>query len=278
MKYILLMSGSKAGVAAYRAWPKKDIDAHMAVLISLNHELAESGEFIATQGLAAPHEAKVVRGLKEGMPQQRAALYSSGLGSEPGLFLDMNCEELIDSLAKLHAAFLIADGQVAGQEAVRFAKIVLDHPFFGVRKLPDAWETVLAQWIAGVSAADILEGRKGHDFNRMQIFLQDAIAFKLVWAAEAVRVQAVALAHARSPELGEGPALAFTYGVSNQPAALLCQMGLASRTAALWAVEKANGKFKNTFGAKLWLSNHEQLLAQRDFWQTDDQHLPGTVL
>jgi hypothetical protein len=28
MKYILLMSGNKAGVDAYRAWSKKDIDAH----------------------------------------------------------------------------------------------------------------------------------------------------------------------------------------------------------------------------------------------------------
>jgi len=68
MKYILLMSGSKAGVDSYRAWSRKDIDAHMAVLTTLNHELEESGEFAATQGLAAPHEAKVVRGLKEGIP------------------------------------------------------------------------------------------------------------------------------------------------------------------------------------------------------------------
>ena len=68
MKYILLMSGNKAGVDTYRAWSKKDIDAHMAVLTSLNRELAESGEFVATQGLTAPQEAKVVRGLKEGMP------------------------------------------------------------------------------------------------------------------------------------------------------------------------------------------------------------------
>jgi hypothetical protein len=68
MKYILLMSGSKAGVDGYRAWSKKDIDAHMAVLKSINRELTESGEFVATQGLAAPHEAKVVRGLKDGMP------------------------------------------------------------------------------------------------------------------------------------------------------------------------------------------------------------------
>jgi hypothetical protein len=68
MKYILLMSGSKAGVDTYRAWSKKDIDAHMAILTTLNRELTESGEFVATQGLAAPHEAKVVRGLSQGMP------------------------------------------------------------------------------------------------------------------------------------------------------------------------------------------------------------------
>jgi hypothetical protein len=68
MKYILLMSGSKAGVDTYRAWSKNDIDAHMAVLGSLNRELAESGEFVTTQALAAPHEAKMVRGLSEGIP------------------------------------------------------------------------------------------------------------------------------------------------------------------------------------------------------------------
>ncbi len=68
MKYILLMSGNKTGVDTYRAWSKKDIDAHMAALDSLNHELVKSGEFVASQGLAAPHEAKVVRGLTEGMP------------------------------------------------------------------------------------------------------------------------------------------------------------------------------------------------------------------
>jgi len=68
MKYILLMSGTKAGVDTYRAWSKKDIDGHMAVLVSLNRELTESGEFVATQGLAVPHEAKVVRGLTNGVP------------------------------------------------------------------------------------------------------------------------------------------------------------------------------------------------------------------
>jgi hypothetical protein len=68
MKYILLMSGTKAGVGTYRAWPKEEIDAHMAVLHGINKDLTESGQFVATQGLAGPDEAKLVCGEKGGMP------------------------------------------------------------------------------------------------------------------------------------------------------------------------------------------------------------------
>lgn len=68
MKYILLMNGTKAGVDSYLAWSKKDIGAHMAVLHSIQKELTESGEFVGTEGLAGPDQARVVRGQKEGMP------------------------------------------------------------------------------------------------------------------------------------------------------------------------------------------------------------------
>ena len=68
MKYILLMSGTQAGVKGYHAWSQKDIDAHMAVLVNLNKELSASGEFVATQGLAEPSEAKMVCGEKNGIP------------------------------------------------------------------------------------------------------------------------------------------------------------------------------------------------------------------
>ena len=68
MKYILLMSGTRAGVEGYHAWSKRDIEAHMAVLQRINKDLTESGEFVATQGLAEPGEAKVVRGEKNGVP------------------------------------------------------------------------------------------------------------------------------------------------------------------------------------------------------------------
>lgn len=68
MKYILLMSGTKPGVGTYHAWTKTDRDTHMAVLQTINKELSDSGEFVATQGLAGPDEARVVRGQKNGMP------------------------------------------------------------------------------------------------------------------------------------------------------------------------------------------------------------------
>ena len=68
MKYILMMSGTKSGVDTYQAWSQRDVDAHMAVLLSINKELSESGEFVATQALTGPGEAKVVRDGSNGVP------------------------------------------------------------------------------------------------------------------------------------------------------------------------------------------------------------------
>ena len=68
MKYILLMTGTQAGVEKYRAWPQKDIQAHFAFLTRLNTELRESGEFVASQGLGLPSQAVVVRAGKDGAP------------------------------------------------------------------------------------------------------------------------------------------------------------------------------------------------------------------
>ena len=62
MKYILLMSGTMKGVESYHAWTQKDIEAHMAILWEINNDLTKSGEFVATQGLAEPRKAMIVRG------------------------------------------------------------------------------------------------------------------------------------------------------------------------------------------------------------------------
>ncbi|HEX4757906.1 MAG TPA: YciI family protein [Terracidiphilus sp.] len=68
MKYILLMSSTKAGVSGYQAWTQADRDTHMQTLGTIIKQLVESGEFVATQGLAEPKEARVVRGEKNALP------------------------------------------------------------------------------------------------------------------------------------------------------------------------------------------------------------------
>ena len=68
MKYILMMTGTKAGVDTYRAWSKKDIETHFAFLHSLNKDLTEAGELVANVGLAPPQQAAVVRAGNDGAP------------------------------------------------------------------------------------------------------------------------------------------------------------------------------------------------------------------
>jgi hypothetical protein len=68
MKYILLMSSTKAGVSEYLNWSQRDRDTHMQALGKLAGDLTQSGEFVDTQGLRGADEAKVVRGEKNGLP------------------------------------------------------------------------------------------------------------------------------------------------------------------------------------------------------------------
>jgi hypothetical protein len=68
MKYILMMNVTKTGVDTYRAWSETDVLAHMARLHAINTELTDSGEFVTTEGLAFPDQAKVVRAGKDGRP------------------------------------------------------------------------------------------------------------------------------------------------------------------------------------------------------------------
>jgi hypothetical protein len=68
MKFILLMSSTKAAVSGYHTWSQSDRDTHMQALGAIVKELTKTGEFVATQGLTEPKEAKVVRGDKKGLP------------------------------------------------------------------------------------------------------------------------------------------------------------------------------------------------------------------
>jgi hypothetical protein len=68
MKYMLLMSGTKASFEWYAKWSKEDLQANMAHMRAFNKELRDSGVFVATEGLAFPHEAVTVRAGGNGEP------------------------------------------------------------------------------------------------------------------------------------------------------------------------------------------------------------------
>jgi hypothetical protein len=68
VKYILLMSSTQSGVSGYQNWTQRDRDTHMQTLGAIVKELVDTGEFVATQPLAEPKEAKVVRGEKNNLP------------------------------------------------------------------------------------------------------------------------------------------------------------------------------------------------------------------
>jgi hypothetical protein len=68
MKYILMMHGNKASWDEFAKWPKEDLQKNIAFMRAFSKELKEEGVFVATEGLAWPGEAKVVRAGKNGEP------------------------------------------------------------------------------------------------------------------------------------------------------------------------------------------------------------------
>ena len=68
MKYMLLMTGKKSDFDWYAKWSKQDLQANMAFMHTFSKELKDSGTFVATEGLAFPEQARIVRAGTDGLP------------------------------------------------------------------------------------------------------------------------------------------------------------------------------------------------------------------
>jgi hypothetical protein len=68
MKYILMMHARKNGFETFSRWSKEDLRANVAFMRAFSRELKEEGVFVATEGLAFPDQAKIVRAGREGEP------------------------------------------------------------------------------------------------------------------------------------------------------------------------------------------------------------------
>ena len=69
MKFMLMMHAPR-GTGDYQVseWKPDEFKAHIDFMHQLNQELANAGELVGGEGLAAPGEAKVVRAGKNGVP------------------------------------------------------------------------------------------------------------------------------------------------------------------------------------------------------------------
>src|SRR6185436_11421794 len=68
MKYILMMTGTKADFDWFSKWPKEDLQAQFAFMHAFNKELKDSGALVAAEGLAFPDQARIVRAGSDGKP------------------------------------------------------------------------------------------------------------------------------------------------------------------------------------------------------------------
>jgi len=68
MKFILMMTGTRANWDEYTKWSKEDLEKNVAFMRSFTKQLKDEGVFVATAGLGWPNQAKIVHAGKDGGP------------------------------------------------------------------------------------------------------------------------------------------------------------------------------------------------------------------
>jgi hypothetical protein len=111
VKYILMMNCPRNAYELMSTWPKKAVQDNIAFMHKLNKELREAGELVATEGLADPKQAVVVRVGKDGEP------VTDGVFPEAKEFLagywivDVNSEKRAYQIAARASSAPGADGK-----------------------------------------------------------------------------------------------------------------------------------------------------------------------
>jgi len=128
MKYMLIMNTPRGGYEQYMKWPKKVLEANMAFMQTFTRKLADSGELVGGEGLAAPEQAKLVRAGKDGRP------ITDGVFPESKEFLAGYWMVDVDSEAR--ALQLAAEASTAPGQAVKLPDgSTIDHLWIEVRQV-----------------------------------------------------------------------------------------------------------------------------------------------
>lgn len=199
--------------------------------------------------------------------QQRRGFFAAGVGLKAGTALDQRAEELQSLLLAANLAADEGDSQKLSVAVAAFADIVFAIPPFTPEFLVDDWQTVLNEWLNGADLEKIV-AVSGPDAVR---FIENDLAYRLVWALEAVKARCI-VHDADFGELMHGQAvIALESGTTNLSAALLVRSGLPSRQAAIRAAEEGYASFRSTATMREWLSSGPvELLSVMDDWPTPE--------
>jgi hypothetical protein len=198
---------------------------------------------------------------------QRKGYHAAGVGLEAGKFIDTNLATLVAQLVQAEEAVVTGDAAALGRAVVTFAELAFQiSPFRPPKELPTRWREALVAWLAGQPSSDVLALCEGDGVD----LIQEALAYRLPWAMEAVRVHGLSLQDENVESLMGLAALAVEAGSSNISIITLTRAGLASREAAAAAVQSTGADFTDNVEMRVWLASEsvEQLSDTPD-WPTE---------
>jgi len=264
---ILSLLGQDADCSATELGQKLDDILHGSLWVrQLAH--VDAGRQQLYQSILYGRAAVVWR---ETSAEQRRAYHLAGLDLHAGLFLESIFDVLSPLLVTAEEAFRVSDEATAISALTRIAELVVPSEYFegDDKTLFPQWRSVMEQWLTGVPTSSIVRscGDKAIDF------IQDILAFRLVWAIEAVR--------ARLPSEQNLPhgfcATALESGTANIAAALLLRSGLHSRVAAQAVAEFFKLHFNARNDLEAWLESGEAAAAETQVqWPTDEARIAWT--
>jgi hypothetical protein len=181
----------------------------------------------------------------------RKGHFAMGVGLEAGLELDGLAEKLAVLMDKADDAAFVGDGDELAAALVKLAAhLLVIRPFVPDKKnaLPQDWKDLLKAWVTGVDANTIGTEKMG--------IVEDAFAYRLVWALEALRTRRVTQGWS-SDSIAGGGAASLETGVPQLMMAMLVRSGLSSRRAAVTAVREGDALFVDGAGMRTWLESSE---------------------
>lgn len=196
-------------------------------------------------------------------PAARKSHYAMGVGLNTGLTIDAMADELAVHLDAADLASLSGDnGQLIISLTALAEKLLSIRPFKPNKALPTDWKNLLLMWVSGANVPTI-------GWDNME-FIEDAFAYRLVWALEALRQRRTSLGWT-TETIDGGAAAVVETGVPHYSMALLIRAGLSSRRAAITAVTDTNAVFYDMASMREWLDGTDmQTRTDAGNWPTPE--------